>query len=44
MNYTDVDNKIIIRTRRRRLLKLEKEKPYTAKELRDLVSKAFSGG
>ncbi|KAK0640751.1 tRNA synthetases class I (C) catalytic domain-containing protein [Cercophora newfieldiana] len=42
MNYTDVDDKIIIRARRRRLLELEKEKPYTAEEIRDLVSKAFT--
>ncbi|KAK4147323.1 tRNA synthetases class I (C) catalytic domain-containing protein [Dichotomopilus funicola] len=41
MNYTDVDDKIIIKARRKRLLELEKEKPYTAKEIRDLVFKAF---
>jgi len=42
MNYTDVDDKIIIRARRRRLLELEKEKPYSSEGLRDLVSTAFT--
>ncbi|KAK4666345.1 cysteinyl-tRNA synthetase [Podospora pseudopauciseta] len=41
MNYTDVDDKIIIKARRQRLLDLEKEKSYTPEQLRELVSKAF---
>ncbi|KAL2161838.1 hypothetical protein VTH06DRAFT_7622 [Thermothelomyces fergusii] len=41
MNYTDVDDKIIIKARRQRLLELEKEKPYTPEQIRDLVFKAF---
>ncbi|KAK3342577.1 tRNA synthetases class I (C) catalytic domain-containing protein [Neurospora tetraspora] len=41
MNYTDVDDKIIIKARRKRLLELEKEKPYTAEQIRDLIFKAF---
>jgi len=41
MNYTDVDDKIIIKARRNRLLELEKEKPYTPEAVRDLVFKAF---
>ncbi|KAK4096077.1 hypothetical protein N658DRAFT_436872 [Parathielavia hyrcaniae] len=36
-----VDFVIIIKARRKRLLELEKEKPYTADQIRDLVSKAF---
>lgn len=32
---------IIIKARRKRLLELEKEKPYTPEQTRDLVSKAF---
>ncbi|KAK0708022.1 tRNA synthetases class I (C) catalytic domain-containing protein [Lasiosphaeris hirsuta] len=41
MNYTDVDDKIIIKARRNRLLELEKEKPYSSGQARDLVFKAF---
>ncbi|KAK3984914.1 tRNA synthetases class I (C) catalytic domain-containing protein [Cladorrhinum sp. PSN332] len=41
MNYTDVDDKIIIKARQKRLLELEKEKPYTPEQIRDLVFKAF---
>ncbi|KAK4237945.1 hypothetical protein C8A03DRAFT_44231 [Achaetomium macrosporum] len=41
MNYTDVDDKIIIKARRKRLLELEKEKPYTPEQIRELVFKAF---
>ncbi|KAK1828048.1 hypothetical protein QBC39DRAFT_265979 [Podospora conica] len=41
MNYTDVDDKIIIKARRHRLLELEKQKTYTAEQVRDLVFKAF---
>ncbi|KAK3349827.1 tRNA synthetases class I (C) catalytic domain-containing protein [Lasiosphaeria hispida] len=41
MNYTDVDDKIIIKARRKRLLELEKEKPYSLELARDLVFKAF---
>ncbi|KAL2194628.1 tRNA synthetases class I (C) catalytic domain-containing protein [Corynascus similis CBS 632.67] len=41
MNYTDVDDKIIIKARRKRLLELEKEKPYTPEQVRELVYKAF---
>ncbi|KAK1759911.1 hypothetical protein QBC47DRAFT_357730 [Echria macrotheca] len=42
MNYTDVDDKIIIKARRKRLLELEKEKPKRADEVRDIVFKAFT--
>ncbi|KAL2134090.1 hypothetical protein VTI74DRAFT_1086 [Chaetomium olivicolor] len=41
MNYTDVDDKIIIKARRKRLLELEKEKPYTSEQIRELVFRAF---
>ncbi|KAL2259837.1 hypothetical protein VTK26DRAFT_6336 [Humicola hyalothermophila] len=41
MNYTDIDDKIIIKARRKRLLELEKEKPYTPDQIRELVFKAF---
>ncbi|KAK4221503.1 tRNA synthetases class I (C) catalytic domain-containing protein [Podospora fimiseda] len=41
MNYTDVDDKIIIKARQRRLLELEKEKTYTPEQIRELVFKAF---
>ncbi|KAK3315770.1 tRNA synthetases class I (C) catalytic domain-containing protein [Apodospora peruviana] len=41
MNYTDVDDKIIIKARRKRLLELEKQKSYTPEQIHDLVSKAF---
>lgn len=42
MNYTDVDDKIILKARRKRLLDLEREKPYTPEQKRDLVFKAFT--
>ncbi|KAH6843362.1 tRNA synthetases class I (C) catalytic domain-containing protein [Chaetomium sp. MPI-CAGE-AT-0009] len=41
MNYTDVDDKIIIKARRKRLLELEKEKPYSSSQIRELAFKAF---
>ncbi|OAA41694.1 cysteinyl-tRNA synthetase [Metarhizium rileyi] len=41
MNMTDVDDKIIIKARRQRLLDLEKKKPYSSEELRNLVTTAF---
>jgi cysteinyl-tRNA synthetase len=41
MNITDIDDKIIIRARRRRLFELEKQKSYTEDERRKLVNDAF---
>ncbi|KAI5461544.1 tRNA synthetases class I (C) catalytic domain-containing protein [Mariannaea sp. PMI_226] len=41
MNITDIDDKIIIKARRQRLLELEKQKAYSAEELRDLALSAF---
>ncbi|TLS30253.1 hypothetical protein PpBr36_03238 [Pyricularia pennisetigena] len=41
MNITDIDDKIIIRARRQRLLDLEKKKTYTPEELHALGAKAF---
>ncbi|KAI1089453.1 tRNA synthetases class I (C) catalytic domain-containing protein [Rostrohypoxylon terebratum] len=41
MNFTDVDDKIIIKARRQRLLDLEKQKPYTDAELLELGKAAF---
>ncbi|KAL2018614.1 hypothetical protein VTK56DRAFT_584 [Thermocarpiscus australiensis] len=41
MNYTDVDDKIIIKARRKRLLELERGKPYSPEQIRELVFKAF---
>ncbi|UNI18620.1 Cysteine--tRNA ligase [Purpureocillium takamizusanense] len=41
MNMTDVDDKIIIKARRQRLLELEKNKTYSAAELRALALAAF---
>ncbi|GJN85628.1 hypothetical protein PLIIFM63780_009197 [Purpureocillium lilacinum] len=41
MNMTDVDDKIIIKARRQRLLELEKNKTYSAAELRALALSAF---
>nr|RBQ93795.1 hypothetical protein FVER53263_04587 [Fusarium verticillioides] len=41
MNITDIDDKIIIKARRQRLLELEKNKNYTKDELRDLALAAF---
>ncbi|KAL2754863.1 hypothetical protein ACRALDRAFT_1064644 [Sodiomyces alcalophilus JCM 7366] len=41
MNITDVDDKIIIKARRQRLLDLEKKKTYTEDELSKLAISAF---
>ncbi|KAK2748813.1 cysteinyl-trna synthetase [Colletotrichum kahawae] len=41
MNITDVDDKIIIKARRQRLLELEKQKKYTEEELYNLALTAF---
>ncbi|KAG6040322.1 hypothetical protein E4U41_000919 [Claviceps citrina] len=41
MNMTDVDDKIIIKARRQRLLDLEKKKKYSKQELRELGLAAF---
>ncbi|KOS17031.1 putative cysteine--tRNA ligase [Escovopsis weberi] len=41
MNITDIDDKIIIKARRQRLLELEKNKPYTKDELVRLARDAF---
>lgn len=41
MNITDIDDKIIIRARRQRLLELEKKKQYSEEEIRALVLSAF---
>lgn len=41
MNMTDVDDKIIIKARRQRLLGLEKNKTYSRDELRQLALAAF---
>ncbi|KAG8422675.1 cysteinyl-tRNA synthetase [Metarhizium acridum] len=41
MNMTDVDDKIIIKARRQRLLDLEKKKQYSEDELRNLGLAAF---
>ncbi|KAI0009587.1 tRNA synthetases class I (C) catalytic domain-containing protein [Xylariaceae sp. FL0662B] len=41
MNITDVDDKIIIKARRQRLLELEKQKSYTDAELTELAKAAF---
>ncbi|PNY28914.1 cysteine-tRNA ligase [Tolypocladium capitatum] len=41
MNMTDVDDKIIIKARRQRLLELEKKKTYSKEELRALALAAF---
>ncbi|KAI1084223.1 tRNA synthetases class I (C) catalytic domain-containing protein [Whalleya microplaca] len=41
MNITDVDDKIIIKARRQRLLELEKQKSYTDEELNKLAKAAF---
>ncbi|KAH7318296.1 tRNA synthetases class I (C) catalytic domain-containing protein [Stachybotrys elegans] len=41
MNITDIDDKIIIKARRQRLLELEKEKKYTPEELKQLALSAF---
>ncbi|KAJ4180611.1 cysteinyl-tRNA synthetase [Fusarium solani] len=41
MNITDIDDKIIIKARRQHLLDLEKQKIYSADELRELALSAF---
>ncbi|PFH56708.1 hypothetical protein XA68_16112 [Ophiocordyceps unilateralis] len=41
MNMTDVDDKIIIKARRQRLLELEKKKTHSPQALRDLAVAAF---
>ncbi|KAI2641569.1 tRNA synthetases class I (C) catalytic domain-containing protein [Hypomontagnella submonticulosa] len=41
MNFTDVDDKIIIKARRQRLLDLEKQKSYTDEETLELGKAAF---
>ncbi|KAK1718269.1 tRNA synthetase class I catalytic domain-containing protein [Colletotrichum lupini] len=41
MNITDVDDKIIIKARRQRLLELEKQKKYSDEELAKLTLTAF---
>ncbi|SPJ83875.1 related to cysteinyl-tRNA synthetase [Fusarium torulosum] len=41
MNITDIDDKIIIKARRQRLLELEKNKNYSRDELRELALSAF---
>ncbi|KAM0325236.1 hypothetical protein ACHAPQ_008074 [Fusarium lateritium] len=41
MNITDIDDKIIIKARRQRLLELEKNKDYSKDELRELALSAF---
>ncbi|KAK3693246.1 tRNA synthetases class I (C) catalytic domain-containing protein [Podospora appendiculata] len=41
MNFTDVDDKIIIKARRNKLLELETRKPYSPEQRRELVFKAF---
>lgn len=41
MNITDVDDKIIIKARRKRLYDLEREKPYSAAERHALATAAF---
>ncbi|KAL0943536.1 cysteinyl-trna synthetase [Colletotrichum truncatum] len=41
MNITDVDDKIIIKARRQRLLELEKQKNYSEQELTNLALTAF---
>ncbi|KAI6785025.1 cysteine--tRNA ligase-like protein [Emericellopsis cladophorae] len=41
MNITDIDDKIIIKARRQRLLELEKKKQYSQEELQKLALAAF---
>ncbi|RAL62923.1 hypothetical protein DID88_004764 [Monilinia fructigena] len=41
MNITDVDDKIILKARRQKLLELEKSKTYTEAELAKLAAEAF---
>ncbi|OAA80542.1 Cysteinyl-tRNA synthetase, class Ia [Akanthomyces lecanii RCEF 1005] len=41
MNITDIDDKIIIKARRQRLLDVEKKKHYSADELKQLGLRAF---
>ncbi|KAI1166300.1 cysteinyl-tRNA synthetase [Nemania serpens] len=42
MNFTDVDDKIILRARRQRLLEIEKKKQYAEAELAELGMAAFT--
>lgn len=42
MNITDVDDKIIIKARRKRLYDMEREKPYTAEQRQALGTAAFA--
>ncbi|RKF57672.1 Cysteine--tRNA ligase [Erysiphe neolycopersici] len=42
MNITDVDDKIILKARRQKLLEVEKLKPYTESELIKLATSAFN--
>ncbi|KAJ6788399.1 hypothetical protein PWT90_07794 [Aphanocladium album] len=42
MNITDIDDKIIIKARRQRLLDVEKKKQYSADELKQLGLSAFT--
>ncbi|KAI0201057.1 cysteinyl-tRNA synthetase [Astrocystis sublimbata] len=41
MNFTDIDDKIILRARRQRLLEVEKKKQYTDAELAEMGMAAF---
>ncbi|KAI3339823.1 cysteinyl-tRNA synthetase [Ustulina deusta] len=41
MNFTDIDDKIILRARRQRLLEIEKKKEYTEAEFAELGIAAF---
>ncbi|KAH8805796.1 tRNA synthetases class I (C) catalytic domain-containing protein [Xylogone sp. PMI_703] len=41
MNITDIDDKIILKARRQRILELEKAKPHTEAQLSTLASEAF---
>ncbi|RWA12818.1 hypothetical protein EKO27_g2286 [Xylaria grammica] len=41
MNFTDIDDKIILKARRQRLLEIEKKKEYTKAELTELGLAAF---
>ncbi|KAI1753558.1 cysteinyl-tRNA synthetase [Xylaria castorea] len=41
MNFTDIDDKIILRARRQRLLEIEKKKKYAEAELAELGMAAF---
>lgn len=41
MNITDIDDKIIIKARRQKLLEVEKSKPYSEAEISQLAMRAF---